>query len=1169
MAAELIGIELDLRGEEKVFEDLQRLDNMLKGFSGAKGKKTIELDLGQSKQRLLELKGEINETTEAIEKQKRKIRELKKEQSSIKDKESQAFKDKAKEIDTANGKLEEQKDHLSQVKTEYKDVTQRVNELNHALRNFAQIPFKQLFNNISTGLKHAGQNLQILGNTLTRIGSPFRGLMTGAVYGAGYKLLNTATEGLSNAFERYDTLKKYPLMMQQLGYIDNLDEAEAHTQKLSDAVDGLPTALDEIVGSAQRYTLALGDMTKGEDLAIAANNAFLASMSTEQQQYQGMMQLADLAAGATLKTTEWNSLIKAMPAAIKAVGEELGYVDIGQFEQDLRKNNISSQKFLDTLIKIGVGKDSALGKMAELSKGTWEALARNTKTAFSRLGEGALEALDDVAKAYSGKDVIGLLLEEKGVIDQWSASLQNWIRSHPDEIISFFEQLKKIDVAGFAQGALNGMKTVAKAIEWMVSALDGKGMEKVGWFMAIASPLGRAVTTLGGALKGLSHPLALIFAAVAKGTIMTKGELDKAGKGGLIKGLLEMFAGSNGKAMKEAVETTETVAEVAPKVGKFSLGLSNFFKAWAEVATMIGGSAFVAWGSMKLFKNTAKTFGEMVDIIKDIDWDVGAKAIAGMAGFLGGMATLSGIAGHFASQSGTLLLGELVVGVFTTLATGFAALDMHFVKSSLKSFADSIKYLKAGLKELEDVKDIGADTGVADKIGKAIEAFNQVTTLFRGDFNVDTKQWENGLKHFDKDFADSLKGLKDALKSIADIANLQIDTSKLGNIEKQVSPALTSIGSMLEALPEGLGTKGTSDSTNNLKSIISNLKSAFADLNGDNGILAQIPKINEAVKAMTADPELNAFNDFKVITKQIGDALSEAYVNLSGGLRGNGETLTLMQNAVKAVEQAKTLIGQINSIAGMEVKSQGFTNISSALEGIKNAFDTDGIAEIKSAIDNCVQSIKDALAAFEELNQTIEIDVKFKLSRSFYSTRDSVIKEIKDAKSKIKAQQSGISLSIGVSVIFSVVSNFASALANITRQKQALERATTGSSTPITNPIGQSSGGYVRPQYRAFGGEIFKPRGTDTVPAMLTEGEYVQNQHATKFWGLDFMRKVNAMDVRGAMQAMLTRAGNSTNIGRQSIVNNTVNNNQRVTQHIQTNNPSFAKMRAGRFAGAL
>ena len=113
------------------------------------------------------------------------------------------------------------------------------------------------------------------------------------------------------------------------------------------------------------------------------------------------------------------------------------------------------------------------------------------------------------------------------------------------------------------------------------------------------------------------------------------------------------------------------------------------------------------------------------------------------------------------------------------------------------------------------------------------------------------------------------------------------------------------------------------------------------------------------------------------------------------------------------------------------------------------------------------------------------------------------------------------------------------------------------------NAMPHQLGGII---YRANGGSIFKPRGTDIVPAMLTPGEFVHNKKAVDYFGVDFMKRINALDVRGAVQALMNRGGMAaTSLSRQSIINNTVNNNQRVTQNISTNNPSIAKLSLGRY----
>lgn len=87
-----------------------------------------------------------------------------------------------------------------------------------------------------------------------------------------------------------------------------------------------------------------------------------------------------------------------------------------------------------------------------------------------------------------------------------------------------------------------------------------------------------------------------------------------------------------------------------------------------------------------------------------------------------------------------------------------------------------------------------------------------------------------------------------------------------------------------------------------------------------------------------------------------------------------------------------------------------------------------------------------------------------------------------------------------------------------------------------------SRGGFVN--YLAQGGSpllggIFQPRGTDTVPAMLTPGEYVLRKRAVDSLGTNFLDNLNRYGI-GALR------GNQTT----TVVNNYYNNNASVNQNI-------------------
>lgn len=87
---------------------------------------------------------------------------------------------------------------------------------------------------------------------------------------------------------------------------------------------------------------------------------------------------------------------------------------------------------------------------------------------------------------------------------------------------------------------------------------------------------------------------------------------------------------------------------------------------------------------------------------------------------------------------------------------------------------------------------------------------------------------------------------------------------------------------------------------------------------------------------------------------------------------------------------------------------------------------------------------------------------------------------------------------------------------------------------------------------------------------MLTPGEYVQNRRAVSAFGIDFMRKVNNLDMKGAMNELMHRAGGMANINRgTSIVNNNYNNQKVTINNNGNTGAGFTFKSASRFVGAF
>lgn len=1123
MSVEFVGIELDLRGEEAVYADLQKIDNLLKSLGG---KKKVDAGMDDLRRQMVAARGEL-------EKYKRLQRETF-EKTGIKG----AYADE-----------------IQQATYRVRDLQQAMNEIRTASRSAGET-FKQAFNQASTSMTHMGQKLQTLGNTMQKIGSPFERFTTGMVMGAGYKALSKFTEGLSSGFERYDTMKKYPKMMAAFGY--SAEESQKSIDALDKSVRGLPTGLDEMVNLTQRFTATTGDLEKGTKLAIATNNAFLASMSTDTQRYQGMMQLQDVLGGKDMNAREWNSLVSSMNPAIVKMGESLGYTkkNMSEFIQTVRDGKMDNQEFIDQLIKIG-NEGGVLEKMAQQSKDTWQAFFANVGNASSRMMAGVIQAFDEISRQMTGKDVNQFLAENFiPSIDKATESVKGWIKAHPEEIKRFFKDLSSIDVKGFAKGMADGMLTMAKGVQTLARIAKGVSLEKWGKWLTLMGPLGRAITIFGGGLKGLSTPLAGLYAVIR--TIQrSRG-----------KGLLEMFDGMLlGRRGKDLGEATKELGKAAPQMGKLGTALSKVFRGWGQIATMIGGSAFVAWGSMKLFKGAMKSFGEMVDIIDGINWRTGAKALGGITVFLSAMAGLGKLAGKHIGGSIEVLIGETVVGLMTTIAAGFADLDMYLLKRSFKNFSDGIKYLNQGVKGLGQIKDI--DGSVADKVENAIGVFNRITTMFKGSVNADTKQVEGGFKGFEKADTNSLKNLSAALtsmlKSIDSLNELnksKVNIDNIGNVMSQVETALFHVGRVFDFMPPSLKSGEAAKTSLTMATTLTNVKNAFKSLTAGDGILTQLPMISSAVQNINLDVIKTQFT-------KLGQMITAVYTSLQG--IGNGQYFASNIDSFRAgIKSLKFAIKHLQEVSQMDVSNGMVGKIRGIVNKIKSAFSAKAISAIQEQVNTFAQSIKTALNALKSINEDIEVKATVKLSSSFQTSVSKVIKTINDAKDKIKKTKSAVRFTIPVSVTFSVSSNLFSALSTIANQKAQLRAAASGGGAVTTgNGASRATGGMI---YRAKGGSIGfpgRPRGVDRVPVWAQAGEFMQSKRAVDTFGINFMRKVNDLDIKGAMRELMTRAGGMANVSRGTVVNNTYNNNQRVEINANNPSPDFAFRSASRFAGAF
>lgn len=1261
MSTEKIGIELEVMGYSEAMRQMKEIERLTSTFRGKNAVIPLTINgveqFDTVKNHISNLRKEIR----ALQAEKEKLTAIKKNSTGLSEEELKAINS---EIETLNGKLRTAQNTLNRFATASQNVGRSL---------------KQTFNSVSSQVAHIGSALQSAGNALTRFAAPMQGLLNGTLFAAGYGIMGKISSGISSGFDRYDTMYKFPMMMEALGY--NSEQAEASVNKLDQAVRGLPTGLDEIIDMTQRYTLSLGDLEKGTDLAIATNNAFLASMATASQQYQGMLQLQDLMNGKNLTSREWMSLGTSMGAAINAIGKELGYGtdQMGAFREALYGGEIATQDFLNALVAVGTG-NGAIAQMAQLSKSTWDAVSRNIGNAFSRMSYHVLQAFDEISEMATGKTLVKYLAEDLiPKIDTIGTQVTDWIKNNKNEILGFIKDLKSLDLMGLLKGYVKGMGSMLQVGRKFIKLFGGHA-GSFGRLMGMAAPLGRYLTIIGGLFKGLRHPIAAI-ATLVRAIAESRGI---GGIGGLI-----------GKIFGRGKGGADTIESATLTLGSFK----GFLKVLAGVGTvagsiaLIGGAGFVAFKSVK---SMIKDLGEIITMISDdsIDWSQAKWVVSGMAAFFGAFTELGFVVGNtgFAGAIKTLK-GVGIIGAITTVIAAFADLDTWLVKKAVTNIRDIVSAMDETVTLVNKLPKSPAT--VVENVKGIVALMNSIYNAFQP--NADnwglTRMEQGDLDDFKKRtgaFAEVLESLNDIAQTIQSLSNVPDLSGAEANIENVLTQISGIYKHAAKVFTTGVGEFEHIDvgSSKDLKKLFGNLTSIIGDVdsiyntlrqrswikfnpdeNGNVPLATNLINVIEGIKSiynkmhwsgMTVKPTKNMATVY--------DSLLSVFTSIDGIydlVRQRDWTKkgldTIWQNLGKAVDSIMTVYGQIQGYLTTGWKGMFFGSINTkassgmnvVLANLVSVFNSiDSIYEVirkrdwaKEGLDERFENIKKLAKKIVELKDNFE-DINNISIVSASANIDSMTKAIESIKTLAETGKTldGVDLTTisttlaelvpqiqdvakqmsegfidgldfdamesamtkGLNKVLNATNGYPakfrlrarvvadafkgtlqSELSNITVHTAITVRITNaiveGVSTVQTavqsavdnirnsykpaNALDEHTGGLI---YRAGGGSVFKARGTDTVPAMLTPGEYVQNRHAVRAFGKEFMDRVNALDINGALNALHARFGSQIATSRTSTVNNIVNNNNnsRNTQNVYTNNPKFAKLRSNRYIGS-
>lgn len=388
--------------------------------------------------------------------------------------------------------------------------------------------------------KVVGQSNQTSSAT-TSATSSVKNLATslGLVAVAG-KAFSVVKDSIGGAIDRFDTLNKYPVVMDALGY--SARDVAKSSKLMQKGIDGLPTSLQDITSVAQQLAPLTGSATKASKSALALNNAFLASGASVADTSRGLQQYTQMLSTGKVDMMSYRTLMETMPIALRKVANAFGFTGKSA-EQDLynalQSGQISVDQLNDKFIELNKGQNGFAQLAKKNSAGIATSFANlkasvvknlgNMLTAinngFSKAGFGSIAQVLDNMKV----GINGAFTAITPIVTQATTGILNTLKVLFDFISANRNWLAPL-VVGIGSGLL-GFKTLTSAINgaktaWLV-AKDAFAVGKILTSMATGSKAaGSALTFMAdqskvaaGAQKALNmiaaaNPYVLIAAAI-------------------------------------------------------------------------------------------------------------------------------------------------------------------------------------------------------------------------------------------------------------------------------------------------------------------------------------------------------------------------------------------------------------------------------------------------------------------------------------------------------------------------------------------------------------------------------------------------------------------------------------------------------------------------------
>lgn len=804
-------------------------------------------------------------------------------------------------------------------------------------------------------------------------------------------------------------------------------------------------------------------------------------------------------------------------------------------------------------------------------------IVEGIKPLIVELAKGAISALASSSAQRFFQAVIGFVKAVAGAIRSTLVAIGGSVEGGIKKILDFFTL-----VTNFASGVASLLGGLGKYL-----ILGFIGTKFLSWATNIIYSLSTVATAMNAVSGGKVNPLGLAN-AFGSDALMRAGTTSRnVGSGGAyLSGMSRV-----------AKNSTTGFSRVARNNARHSANMKGLGFIGAQVGLDLANNALQGSNASQGFKDFgniasstaswALTGAGIGSFIPGIGTALGA-GIGGLTGFIAGLLGANNQKDERARQE--------------KLAKEEASKQAEVqAKETLESHMASVKQLAEETANIRNsfFKSISSSSGISESLSTAsayIDSLQNSTgksleSTLR-DLNIKTATVPKGIENFYVKIGDKIKSWSELKESsgIQDDArllqSLQLVKSTLG--EKYVE-FLDSEGNKVAEAVETLTKEESTRQSTNLDAYKAQLtKAQLSVKSGVDFLFKDITTITEEIdnvlksrnfanngekaKAITEALEKAGIDTTEFVKLSISDQIAKATELVKQGKLQGG---TREQQTIALAESIKEKLGD-TATKYTEILKNGLWDDLNTLNQMLDSADfvsklprtEENQVRIDAFKESVAKLIKDGVLKVEEgqalLDKAGIKDVSAEgLKNGVNEFKLSVTNGLSDAQKKflegtgiiggvdipgiatagISASVTGLKDAVATS-INSAIAKLDEAIANAKQANDWDEVNALANERRITEYASRryQSGGII-PEYHSKGfpvGINWQPKGTDTVPTMLTPGEYVLRKKAVDSLGTNFLNNLNRFGVN-ALQS----------VAKSTIINNVYNtNNAQISQNI-------------------